>query len=54
MRSVKEGRGGTLQPSVRKYWAQEHVQCPHSEEEHFIATICGFVEEYHDLRVKTC
>ena len=41
-------------PSLRAYWAPEHVQYPHSEEEHFVATICGFVDEYHDLRVKTC
>ena len=30
------------------------VQCPHSEEEHSVATICGFGEEFNDMRVKTC
>ena len=29
------------------------VQCPHSEEEHSVAMICGFRDELHDLRVKT-
>ena len=32
----------------------EYVQCPQSEEEHSVATICGFGDESHDLRVKTC
>ena len=30
------------------------VQCPQSEEEYSVATICGFGDESHDLRVKTC
>ena len=30
------------------------VQCPQSEEEHSVATFCGFGDESHDLRVKTC
>ena len=30
------------------------LQCPHSEEEHSVATICGFEEEFNDMRVKTC
>ena len=30
------------------------IQCPQSEEEYSVATICGFGDESHDLRVKTC
>ena len=32
----------------------QSIQCPHSEEEHSVATICGFEEEFNDMRVKTC
>ena len=33
------------------YWVM--LQCPHSEEEDSVATICGFGDKFHDLRVQT-
>ena len=35
----------------KEFW--EFVQCPHSEEEDSVATICGFGDDFHDLRVQT-
>ena len=28
----------------------EGVQCPHSEEEYSVATICGFEDEFQNLK----
>ena len=39
---------------VARLIRSDKLQCPQSEEEYSVATICGFGDESHDLRVKTC
>ena len=32
-------------------YTSTYLQCPHSEEEDSVVTICGFDDAFHDLRV---
>ena len=34
-------------------WEAKLIQCPQSKEEDSVATICGFGDKFHDLRVQT-
>ena len=51
----------TFRMSLFNIWKGKHfglelkksslVQCPHSEEEDSVATICGFEDKFQDLKV---
>ena len=42
-----------LSIAVTNYDTGYLIQCPHSKGEDSVATICGFGNESHDLRVQT-
>ena len=42
-----------IRSDFRRNDNDKNIQCPHSEEEDSVATICGFGDNFRDLRVQT-